>query len=113
MASSEIHILRHWNESTVIYFPLIDAGAQDFEATPVTVNAAECQYSIDGGVFGNTASQPAHEGNGIYSLAITAAELKGKHIVITIIDTAVKAWEDKAIIIDTFLINGEGMELLS
>lgn len=84
-----------------IYFPLIDAGATDFESTPVTFASGDTQYSIDGGTFANTSNNPAHEGNGIYSLVLTAAEVSGTRIVVTVIDSATKAWEDQAIIIST------------
>jgi len=87
-----------------IYFPLIDAGAADFESTPVTFASGDTQYSIDGGAFGNTNANPSHEGNGIYSLVNTAAERSGAVIVITIIDQTVpKAWEDQSVIIYTGL----------
>ncbi len=97
-----MEISRTYGVATTIYFPLIDFGATDFEATPVTFAAGDTQYSIDGGAFANTGSNPAHEGNGIYSLALTAAEMSGDIIVITLIDqTATKLWEDQSIIIDT------------
>ncbi len=94
--------LRKYNVATTILFPLIDAGAQDFESTPVSFVAADTQISKDEGAFANTDSTPAHEGNGIYSLALTATEMAAGRIVITVIDAATKAWEDQAIIIDTY-----------
>lgn len=97
-----MEISRTYGIATTIYFPLVDFGATDFEDTPVTFAAGDTQYSIDGGAFANTGSNPAHEGNGIYSLALTAAEMSGDIIVITLIDqTATKLWEDQAVIIDT------------
>ena len=99
-----MEIFRSYNTATDIYFPLVDFGATDFESTPVTFAAGDTQYSIDKGAFGNTGSDPAHEGNGIYSLALTAAEVTGSVIVITIIDQTVpKAWEDQSVIIHTGL----------
>lgn len=92
---------RRYGIATTVYFPLIDAGATDFEATPVTFAAADTQVSIDGGAFANTGSTPAHEGNGVYSLALTAAEMQGQYIVITCIDAATKEWEDQAVLIST------------
>jgi hypothetical protein len=98
-----MEVLRKLNNATSIYFPLIDYGATDFEDTPVTFAAGDTQYSIDGAAFGNTNSNPAHEGGGIYSLALTAGELNGAVIVVRIIDQdATKTWEDQAIVIATY-----------
>ena len=98
-----MEILRKYGEATTILFPLIDAGAQDFENTPVTFEAGDAQISGDEGTFVNTTNTPAHRGNGIYSLALTATEMQAARIVITIIDqTSPKAWEDQAILIATY-----------
>ncbi len=102
-----MEITRTYGIASTIYFPLLDYGNTDnFEATPVSFATGDTQYSIDGGTFANTGSNPSHEGNGIYSLALTAAELSGKTVVITIRDaTATKLWSDQAIIIHTGLGN--------
>lgn len=97
-----MEILRSYNIATTINFPLIDFGATDFEDTPVTFAAGDTQISIDEGAFANTTNNPAHEGRGSYSLALTAAEMQGERIVISIIDqTATKLWEDQEVIIWT------------
>jgi len=98
-----MEITRTFGIASSIYFPLIDAGAADFESTPVTHTTADTQISIDGGAFANTTNAFAHEGNGIYSIALTAAELSGTTIVVTIIDQGTKAWEDQCVIISTRL----------
>lgn len=95
-------ILRKYGVQTTFYFPLVDAGAVDYEATPVTHTAGDTQISKDGGAFANTTNAFAHEGNGIYSIVLTATEMQAANIVVTIIDSATKAWEDQAIIIDTY-----------
>jgi hypothetical protein len=95
-----VEILAKYNSQQTFYFPLIDFGETDFESTPVTFASGDTQISIDGGAFANTTNNPAHEGNGIYSLVLTAAETQGTRIVVTIIDqTSTKAWEDQAIVI--------------
>lgn len=95
--------LRKYAAGSVIYFPLIDAGAADFEATPVGFVAGDCQISKDGGGFGNTTNLPAHLGLGIYSLTLTAAELTAAKALIVIKDQTVpKAWEDQAINVETY-----------
>lgn len=95
-------IWRKYGAATTILFPLVDAGAVDFESTPVTFAAGDTQISKDEGVFANTGSNPAHEGNGMYSLALTATEMQAARIMVTIIDSATKAWEDQAVLIETY-----------
>jgi hypothetical protein len=97
-----MEVQREYGVATTVLFPLIDYGATDFESTPVSFVAADCQISKDEAAFGNTGSTPAHEGNGIYSLALTATEMQAARIAITVIDSATKTWEDQAIIITTY-----------
>ena len=94
--------LRKYGTATTILFPLIDFGGTDFESTPVSFAAADTQISKDEGAFANTGSTPVHEGNGIYSLALTATEMEAGRISISCIDSATKLWEDQAILIDTY-----------
>ena len=97
-----MEVLRKYGVATTILFPLVDAGAIDFESTPVTFVAADCQISKNEGAFANTGSTPIHEGGGIYSLALTATQMQAARIVITVIDAATKAWEDQAVLIATY-----------
>jgi hypothetical protein len=95
--------LRKYNVGTTIYFPLIDRGYADFESTPVSFAAGDTKISKDGGGFANTVNTPAHLGNGIYSLALTATEVQAAKIIVTLIDqTPTKEWEDQAISIETY-----------
>lgn len=95
--------LSKYDTAKTYYFPLVDFGATDFEATPVTHAAGDTQRSLDGGAFANTTNAFAHEGNGIYSISVTAAEHQAARIVVTIVDqTSPKAWEDQAILIQTY-----------
>lgn len=97
-----MEVLRKYGESCTLLFPLIDAGAADFEATPVTFASGDTQVSKDEGAFANTTNNPAHEGNGIYSLVLTATEMQAARVVVTLIDSATKAWEDQAVVISTY-----------
>ena len=97
-----MEVLRKYGVQTTILFPLIDAGAQDFEATPVTHAAGDTQISKDEGAFANTSNAFAHEGKGIYSIVLTATEMQAARIVVVIVDSATKAWEDQAVIISTY-----------
>jgi len=97
-----MEVLRKYGTATTILFPLIDRGAQDFESTPVTHASGDTQLSKNEAAFANTANAFAHEGNGIYSLALTATEMEFARGVVTIIDQGTKEWEDQAIIITTY-----------
>lgn len=98
-----MEVLRKRNAVTAIYFPMIKAGAQDFAtASDWTPAAGDCKYSVDGGDFANTTNLPAHEGQGIWSLALAAGEVAGKVTAIAIVDSATKAVEDQAILISTY-----------
>ncbi len=101
MAVAPLFLTLEKNEAATIQFPLEDAGTTDFESTPVTFVAADTQISKDGAAFANTGSTPTHVGNGIYELALTAAELNADRIAVTVVDAATKAWTDFAIIIRT------------
>lgn len=95
--------LKQYGVETTIYFPLINGGETDFENTPVSFASGDSQISKDGGAFVNTTNAPAHEGNGIYSLTITATEMQAADIAITIIDPSTgKEWEDQAIFVQTY-----------
>lgn len=99
-----MEVLRTYGKTATIYFPLVDFGATDYESTPVTFATGDVTYSIDGAAFSNTSNNPAHEGGGIYSLAITAAETLGGIIVFKIVDqTDPKTWEDQCVIVNTNL----------
>ena len=88
--------------SDTIYFPLITAGAQDF-LTGATDAGTDCDIIIDGGSSNVCTNDFAEEGNGWYSLVLTAAEMSGTAIKVSIIDAATKAYEDQAILIHTGL----------
>lgn len=95
-------ILRKYNIATTILFPLLDRGLMDFDDTPVVHAAGDSQISKDEGAFANTANGFVHEGNGIYSLALTIAEMGAARIVVTIVDQGAKSFEDQAVLIETY-----------
>ena len=94
--------LLKYNVSDSIYFPLIDAGSVDCENTPISFVAADTQISKDGAAFANSTNLPTHIGGGIYKLVLTAAELSSKKVIVKLVDAATKAFEDQAILIDTY-----------
>lgn len=95
--------LRKYNAGTTILFPLVDRGAADYEATPVTFVAGDTKVKIDGAGFVNTTNAPTHAGLGVYQVILTAAELQGARIILLIKDQTVpKLWEDQAVNIETY-----------
>ncbi len=93
--------LRKYNAAATILFPLIQRGAVDF-ITTATFAAGDVKIIKDEGAAANTTNLPVHEGNGIYSLALTATELQAARIAITVIDSPTKVWEDQAILVETY-----------
>ena len=97
-----MEVLRKYNVQKSIYFPLIETGGEDYTVAAAHV-AGDSQRSFDGAAFNNSTNAFAHEGNGIYSLVLTAAEHQAEIIVITIIDqTGPKVWQDQTIIVQTY-----------
>jgi hypothetical protein len=98
-----MEVERKYGASATILFPLIDFGATDFESTPVTFASGDTQIIKDEGATANATNNTTHEGNGIYSLALTATEMQAARIVVTIRDqSGPKAWEDQAVVIATY-----------
>ena len=94
--------LRKYATATKVLFPFIEFGGSDFILTAAHA-AGDIKISLDEGDFATATNAFVHEGNGIYSLTLTAAELTATRIVITIIDqTSPKIWEDQAVLIDTY-----------
>jgi len=99
--------LRKYNTATEIYFPLVTFGESDFDTTIDGSNdvfvLGDVQYSIDGTSFTNSNVLPEHIGNGMYKLELTAAELLGSNIIITIkSQDDPKKWEDQGVNISTY-----------
>lgn len=93
--------MRKYGVTQTIVFPLITFGGTDFVAGASFV-AADTQISKDLGAFANTTNVPTDEGNGTYSLVLTATEMQAANIIVTLIDSATKIWEDQALTIDTY-----------
>ncbi|MDZ4278980.1 MAG: hypothetical protein U1B78_07560 [Dehalococcoidia bacterium] len=94
--------LKKYAQAATVLFPLIDRDAVDFE-TGATFAAGDVKIIKDEGAAANTTNLPVHEGNGIYSLALTATELTAARVVVTVIDQTVpKVWEDQAVLVDTY-----------
>tara|TARA_Y100000310_G_C20697483_1_gene826728 strand:+ start:866 stop:1720 length:855 start_codon:yes stop_codon:yes gene_type:complete len=95
--------LRKYGVATTIYFPLIEGGQTNYLQTAPTFVAADVDISKDGSSFGTTSNLPSHLGNGVYKLDLTATEITGKIILVTVVDnTATQVWEDQTIIVETY-----------
>jgi hypothetical protein len=93
--------LRKYGVETKILFPLITRDAVDFEGS-ASHASGDTKISKDEGSFANTSNAFVHEGNGIYSITLTATEMQAARIVVTIIDSATKVWEDQSALVDTY-----------
>lgn len=78
------------------------AGSPDFATgsdwTPAT---GDVKVSIDGGSTANTTNLPTYTG-GQWVFILTAAELTGKRIFVSIVDSATKAVDDNSFVVETF-----------
>ena len=96
-------ILRKYGLATTLLFPLIERDKVDFIVSVGALVAGDTQISQDEAAFANTTNTAGHEGSGIFSLALTAAEMQAARIVVAVRDQdATKVWEDQAILIETY-----------
>lgn len=89
-----------------LYKPIVKKGVVDFAVgADWTPAAGDVKISIDGGAAANVTNLPSAivMGNtALWDYSLTAAELTGKKIRITVADSATKAVEDTAFEIDTY-----------
>jgi hypothetical protein len=85
-----------------IVFPIIKAGETNFAVTgDWTPATGDTKISKDAGNVADTTNNPAAvggTGSALWSLALTAAELSARVVVIQIVDSATKAVEDQCFI---------------
>lgn len=93
--------LRKYGVQDKIYFPLITKDAADF-LSGATHASGDTKIIKDGGTSANTTNAFVDEGNGFYSLTLTATEMQAAVICVTIIDQGTKDFEDQAVLIDTY-----------
>lgn len=103
--------LRKYNTLTVtgttaIRVPMIKRGVVDFAVgADWTPAAGDVKILIDGTAAANVANLPtaiAAGNTALWEFILTAAELTGKQIEVTIADSATKAVEDQSFIVETF-----------
>jgi hypothetical protein len=92
--------LAKYGTQTTFYFPLVTKDAADF-ITGATHASGDTKLIKDGGASANTTNGFTNEGNGFYSIVLTATEMQASRLCLSIIDQGTKAWEDQAVIIQT------------
>ena len=98
--------LRRYATATVaathVRVPLIVAGGTDFATnSDWTPQAGDVQISKDGGSLSNIGTLPTYT-NGFWEFQFTSAELTAANIVVSIVDSATKAVEDDAFVVETY-----------
>ena len=97
-----MEILAKYGIQQTFYFTMVKAGSTDLAVsgdwTPVT---ADADIIKDGGTTAQCTNTIASEGDVIWSLTLTAAEMQATRIAISIVDAATKAVEDNVLIINT------------
>ena len=105
--------------AAVFTLPIQKRGVLDFAvAADWTPATGDVKVSIDGGDFANVTTLPAIEGgtgSAGWTFPLSAAELTGKRITVQVVDSATKAVEDQAFVVETFghalANNPEGRDL--
>lgn len=99
-------ILKKYGVATTLVIPVIKAGATDFSVTgDWTPAAGDVKISKDDGNVANIATLPVAvggTGSALWKFSFSASEMTASRIVVQVIDSATKAVEDQAIMIDTY-----------
>jgi len=94
-----------YGQAANFYLPVIKAGSNNFAVgADWTPAAGDVKISIDGGTAANITTLPTAitMGNGaIWKFALSAAELTGAKIAVTVVDAATKAVEDQSFVVGT------------
>lgn len=92
--------------TTAIRIPIIKRNVMDFAvAADWTPAAGDVKIAIDATAPANVTNLPTAvaSGNGAYwEFVLTAAELTGKQMIVTVVDAATKVVEDQAFLVETF-----------
>jgi hypothetical protein len=97
-----MEILAKYGIQQTFYFTMVKAGSTDLAASgDWTPAATDADIIKDGGTTAQCTNTIVSEGDVIWSLTLTAAEMQAGRICISIIDSATKAVEDNVLIINT------------
>jgi hypothetical protein len=92
--------LRKYGVEATINFDLFEIDGVDFRVD-ASHASGDTKIMKDEGAEANTTNGFTDEGNG-YSIVLTATEMEAARIVVYVIDSATKAWLDRAIVIETY-----------
>jgi len=92
--------LRKYGVETKIDFELYEVDGVDFR-TDAADAGSDCSIMKDEGAEATCENDFVDEGKG-YSITLTATEMEAARIVVYVVDSAVKVWLDKAIVIETY-----------
>ena len=100
-----MELLRKYGVQTDFYFPLIDAGTNNFAAAADYTHAAgDTKISKDGGAAANVTNVPTviDMGNAaMWKWTATATEMQAAKIMVVVSDAATKAVEDQMLLVTT------------
>lgn len=98
--------LRKYGAATHIYIPIVKRAVVDFAVgADWTPAAGDVKISKNGGAAANVTNLPTAiaMGNGaIWDFSLTATEMEAEQVVVTVADSATKAVEDQAFVIETY-----------
>ena len=92
--------LAEYGRAKTIHFDLVEIDGIDLRVDAAD-GGSDCIVMTDEAAEGTATNDFVDEGTG-YSLLLTAAEMAGARITVYVVDSATKAWLDKAIQIETF-----------
>ena len=99
-------MLRKYGTATHIYIPIVKASSANFAVgADWTPAAGDVKISKDGGAAANVTNLPSAiaMGNGaMWDFSLTATEMQAASVVVIVADSATKAVEDQAIVIETY-----------
>lgn len=98
-----MEISRKYGVSNTVVLPLISYGTVDFNTNPITLASGDVQLRTNTGAFASPTNLPVYAGRGLYSLTLTAAEMRGSSIDISFIcASGTKLFTDTAVLIKTY-----------
>ena len=92
---------RKYGVQTTVKFTLIDPAGIDIETAGACVTG-DVKISKDEGTFVNTSNCFTNEGEGDYSVILTAAEMQAARITVSVKDSATKVWLDWNFHVETY-----------
>lgn len=92
---------KKYGVETKVRFPLYAAGTNTF-LDGATLAAGDAEISKDDGDFAAATNTIVDEGNGFYSLTLTATEMEAANIMVSIRDAAGAEWENQGVLVHTY-----------